>query len=81
MLFASTDGGDATSTVDLNNMFHICWPSQISCKYSSSFSEVEVYISEYLGRIWKITFQIDSSGNILLEYNSLLLFIISLLID
>jgi len=55
-LIALDDYGSESSLLDIHTTYKIKWPSQLLCSYEASTSTIEVYVSEYLGRVWKIQF-------------------------
>jgi len=75
LLVGLSDSGFPITSLDINGQFSIIWPHQISCRLlrgSSTtatttttgrygYDAVEVYISELLGRVWKMVLYRDQS--------------------
>ena len=70
LLLGLSDSGYPLTSLDIHAQFDILWPHQISCRSLDNTNDddddddvqsLEVYISELLGRIWKLQLHWDQS--------------------
>jgi hypothetical protein len=76
LLVSLSDSGFPITSLDINGQYSIIWPHQISCRllHGTSttttttttagrygYDAVEVYISELLGRVWRMVLYRDLS--------------------